>query len=236
MILRVLCLFLFSELGILQFSDAVPTRYDQRQDGKTNIDAKLENFLLLIAIPSDLNLLNSLPSIDLVSLKNEAKSSEVSLSTETPVVYETEAESHGRAPYHVDIIHIEKDQTGVKNADEESKTEKQAKSFWRREGRKIEGLEKEKEKMSNEMEVFDEFKDSYEKNGFKRKKSGTILKEILIKKGSQEISSLPSERNVEDEIGDKPQELKLLGGGIENCGPGRYRDKAGICQIDKNFN
>jgi len=32
----------------------------------------------------------------------------------------------------------------------------------------------------------------------------------------------------------KQQEMKLLGDAIENCGPGRRRDAAGICQFDES--
>lgn len=33
---------------------------------------------------------------------------------------------------------------------------------------------------------------------------------------------------------EKQQELRLLGDGIENCGPGRRRDAAGVCQFDES--
>ncbi|KZC06305.1 PREDICTED: uncharacterized protein LOC107194543 [Dufourea novaeangliae] len=66
----------------------------------------------------------------------------------------------------------------------------------------------------------------------KATRPGITLKKQLSKKEQENLSTVSEERN---ELGNKADELVLLGGGIENCGPGRYRDKSGICQNDKDF-
>ncbi|XP_076637682.1 uncharacterized protein LOC143349912 [Colletes latitarsis] len=66
----------------------------------------------------------------------------------------------------------------------------------------------------------------------KATRPGISLKKQLSRKEEKDVSSVSEERN---ELTNKSQELVLLGGGIENCGPGRFRDQTGICQNDKNF-
>lgn len=66
----------------------------------------------------------------------------------------------------------------------------------------------------------------------KATRPGMSLKKQLSRKEEKDVTSMSEERN---ELTNKSQELVLLGGGIENCGPGRYRDQSGICQNDKYF-
>lgn len=68
-------------------------------------------------------------------------------------------------------------------------------------------------------------------------KPGTSLKKQLFQKREEDIA--PSSLNVyKNDMGliaeKKQQELRLLGDAIENCGPGRRRDAAGICQFDES--
>ncbi|XP_054010929.1 uncharacterized protein LOC128893747 [Hylaeus anthracinus] len=66
----------------------------------------------------------------------------------------------------------------------------------------------------------------------KATRPGMSLKKQLSEKEEKDASLKSNEGN---ELVNKSQELVLLGGGIENCGPGRFRDKSGICQNDANF-
>ncbi|EFN72509.1 hypothetical protein EAG_13432 [Camponotus floridanus] len=50
--------------------DAAPTRYDQRQEGDVNVHAQLENFLFVVAIPSNNNLLGDL-ALQALELKQQ---------------------------------------------------------------------------------------------------------------------------------------------------------------------
>ncbi|KAM0729965.1 hypothetical protein ACS0PU_003875 [Formica fusca] len=66
---------------------------------------------------------------------------------------------------------------------------------------------------------------------------GTALKKQLLRR--EENVALPSSNADKNDVAslseDKQQnELILLGGGIENCGPGRHRDVSGICQFDES--
>ncbi|CAL1675372.1 unnamed protein product [Lasius platythorax] len=66
---------------------------------------------------------------------------------------------------------------------------------------------------------------------------GTSLKKQLLRR--EEDVALPLSNADKNDVAplseDKQQnELKLLGDGIENCGPGRHRDASGICQFDES--
>lgn len=68
--------------------------------------------------------------------------------------------------------------------------------------------------------------------------SGTSLKKQLLLRREEDVA-LPSSNTDKKDVAplseDKQQnELRLLGDGIENCGPGRHRDTSGICQFDES--
>ncbi|XP_070167817.1 uncharacterized protein [Polyergus mexicanus] len=66
---------------------------------------------------------------------------------------------------------------------------------------------------------------------------GTTLKKQLLRR-EENVALPPSNADKNDVASlseDKQQnELTLIGGGIENCGPGRHRDVSGICQFDES--
>lgn len=63
---------------------------------------------------------------------------------------------------------------------------------------------------------------------------GTSLKKQLPRRGGEDVapSSNADKNDVPSFAEEKQQELRLLGDGIENCGPGRRRDASGVCQFD----
>ncbi|CAK9808565.1 hypothetical protein ANTPLA_LOCUS5824 [Anthophora plagiata] len=258
---------------------AAPATYDQRQNGDFNIDAKFDNFLVVVATSGSTGLFSNLAGQalelnELISQRNKQQTREKPSET---MVYETEDADGGREPYHVEIVRIEKDgdnadkskhgdqPTDVKAGEkidlgmsskngensekllqqtsdteviiDDKKTTKKTRSLWKSEGGGIliDGLIK-----GNKGHVTDVRKSQVEnfyhpdvlpvkEETSKATRPGISLKKQLSKK---EEESMSAERN---ELGNKYQELVLIGGGIENCGPGRYRDKLGVCQTDKNF-
>lgn len=66
---------------------------------------------------------------------------------------------------------------------------------------------------------------------------GTSLKKQLLRR-EEDVALPPSNVDKNDVASlseDKQQnELRLLGDGIENCGPGRHRDASGVCQFDQS--
>ena len=113
---------------------------------------------------------------------------------------------------------------------------KRARSLWRNEEshRVVRGPGRGSKQLDAEdsMRSLDQSDDlAVKEEASKATKPGMSLKKQLSKK--EEDLSMSEERN---ELGTKSDELVLLGYGIENCGPGRYRDRTGICQNDKEFN
>lgn len=65
---------------------------------------------------------------------------------------------------------------------------------------------------------------------------GTSLKKQLPGKEDVALSSSNAEKNnVSPLTEEKQQELRLLGDGVENCGPGRHRNASGVCQFDESI-
>ncbi|XP_076234949.1 uncharacterized protein LOC143179536 [Calliopsis andreniformis] len=90
-----------------------------------------------------------------------------------------------------------------------------------------------KSKQLISMKNFDQSDLEVKEESFKTTRPGISLKKQLSKEQEEENRVLTSaERN---DLG-KFHELVLVGDGIENCGPGRYRDRKGICQHDQSFN
>ena len=274
--------------------NAAPATYDQQQNGNLNVDAKFENFLVVVATSGGGDLLGNLASqvfrLNRLSSRQQARGKQQSgrNSSET-VVYETEDADGGREPYHVEIVHIDKegnDTARSKHYDESAEaknrendessaslmdsksldsnlqgvsdsevlidggktTIKKIRSLWNAEehrGQFVDGPIKGNQRSANvrnsQVENLDHSEDlSVKEEPLRATRPGISLKKQLSKKEEEEeeeedVPLISEERN---ELGNKlvEQELVLLGGGIENCGPGRYRDKLGICQTDKNFN
>lgn len=278
--------------------NAAPVTYDQQQNGDLNVDAKFENFLVVVATSGSGDLLGNLASQvfrlnRLGSQQARGKQQSGKNSSET-VVYETEDADGGREPYHVEIIHIDKGGNNTvrnKHSDESSDAKnrentelsaslkdsksldsnlrsvsdsdvsiddgktatKKIRSLWNAEEHhgqfvdsSIKGNKRSANVRNSQMENLDHSEDlSIKEEALRATRPGISLKKQLSKKEEEEeeqeeeeeedVPLISEERN---ELSNKlvEQELVLLGGGIENCGPGRYRDKLGICQTDKNFN
>ncbi|XP_017790797.1 PREDICTED: uncharacterized protein LOC108572962 [Habropoda laboriosa] len=265
---------------LISHINAAPATYDQRQSGDFNVDARFDNFFVVVATSDNTGLLGNLAGQVLgwneLTLPQRSKQQTREKPSET-MVYETEDADGGREPYHVEIVRIEKDgdhsdkskhvdqpavaKTGegidlktsakdVENSEkllqqtpdtevviDDKKAVKKTRSLWKSEGGRvlIDGPLK-----ANKGHVIDVSKLQVEnfdhpdvlpvkEETSKATRPGISLKKQLSKK---EEESMSAERN---ELGSKYQELVLIGGGIENCGPGRYRDKIGVCQTDKNF-
>ncbi|XP_017757424.1 PREDICTED: uncharacterized protein LOC108548813 [Eufriesea mexicana] len=281
--LHVACLILLS--GILSESfipqvNAAPAIYDQRQTGDFNVDTKFENFLVIVATSGSSGLFSNLASQalelnELISQRSKQQSREKPSET---MIYETEDADGGREPYHVEIVHIEKEgdstarskhpdklpgakssekiELGTLSKDNEKTNSQQTvdsvlsidskevlkktRSLWKGEGQRdliddsIEPNKRSTDIRNSSVENLDHSDDlPVKEEALKATRPGISLKKQLSKKEEEDEPSISEERN---ELGGKYQELVLLGGGIENCGPGRYRDKLGICQHDKNFN
>ena len=252
MLLYAVCLLLLQDILSRSFISAAPITYDQRQSGDFNVDAKLENFLVIVATSGTTGLFNNLATqaLELNELISQ-RSKETQEKPSETMIYETEDANSGKEPYHVEIVHIDKgdvtdkpseksqipeekiqSENSEKILEESSSTDdkkgsKRARSLWK-ENKKAGGRRNSHVKnldQSDDLPVKEEIS--------KAARPGISLKKQLSKKEEENASSVSEERN---ELGNNYQELVLLGGGIENCGPGRYRDKLGVCQDDKNFN
>ncbi|XP_031833838.2 uncharacterized protein LOC116427529 [Nomia melanderi] len=254
--------------------EAAPASYDQRQTGELNVDAKLDNFLIVVANTFNEGLLEKLASQAALqlSLLTARRSNAAKQGPGKPLeatVYETEDKEEGREPYHVEIVHIEKDgddtrrkypppvlavdyfedgqgkvteKAGQKTSTDEpdpqvsindKNVEKRSRSVWgNQKNRRLIG---ERSKgvlhVDSSEENLAQADDLVAREVSKAARPGISLKKQLSKK-EEELSLVSEERN---ELSNKSDELVLLGGGVENCGPGRYRDKSGICQEDKAF-
>lgn len=255
--------------------NAAPATYDQRQNGDFNVDAKFDNFLIVVATSGNGLFFRNLASqmLEMNELIPQYSKQQISEKPSETLVYETENADGGREPYHVEIVHIEKEGDkgkhpvefpdakssekiellkGTKNS--ETILQETTNSEILIDGKKA--IKKTKQ-ISNDTEVHPSIDSSIKENKrsanarnlqvenfdrsddlpvkeeiLKATKPGISLKKQLSKEEEEDIPSISEERN---ELDNKRQELVLLGGGIENCGPGRYRDKFGICQNDKNY-
>ncbi|XP_078034556.1 uncharacterized protein LOC144468743 [Augochlora pura] len=245
-----------------------PASYDQRQTGEVNVDAKLDNFVILVSNSLNKSWLDKLANEGLAQLtslssrRNVVKQDPEKLSDVT--VYETEEKGEGREPYHVEIVRIQKDDVAAvgskqpetlnseiseaevtgklkestkpsKNSPEISINGKASENGSRNQkSRKlIDGSRSKKVHVGLTVDDLTQADDLTTKEEVaKAARPGMSLKKQLSKKEEEELSALSEERN---ELNNKRDELVLLGDGVENCGPGRYRDKSGTCQEDKDF-
>jgi hypothetical protein len=136
---------LYLLLTFLAVSSGYPANYNQRQDGKLNVHAKLENLLIVVA-PSS------------------GTSSSSGIDFDLPGILEDSLDFRKTLKQEIDS---KKDEKLQQIEDEDVK---------------------------------------------------------LISKDSRSLETTLEPK--------KSTESKLLGGGIENCGPGRFRDRFGICQFD----
>lgn len=255
---------------------AAPRKYDQRQEGEFNVHAHLENFLFVVAIPSNNDVLSEL-ALQALELKqhlgssggiiplssskdhesdatlstfNESNDEEIyitSTTTETVQVNEDHPDKndppHNTGEKNVEISGTSsQQQTTASSTDEKTREEKTedvaraAKSFEpikNREMPMILGYLVEPRTLGSEMQnggrirnVIRDIWNLEQSSG----RSNTLIKKQLFRRGVDE------QDNVSDAtlIGAKQQELRLLGDGVENCGPGRRRDASGVCKFDES--
>lgn len=275
--------------------NAAPTTYDQRQTGEVNVDAKLENFLVIIATSGSSSLFGSLASQalelnELISQRGKQQNRNRESKPSEMVIYETEDADGGRQPYHVEIVHIENEgdatdankrrvdvssdvetiekiqlresskviseessddgkiarETSVSRVPGDSKTEiKKIRSLWETEaiGRRLGDGPMEGKKTADVKDTQRVSLDRNDQLPVKHETAKVIRPGILLKKQLSKDEEEEEEKNAaplseeRNELGNGyKDQLVLIGDGIENCGPGRYRDRTGICQDDESFN
>ncbi|XP_018045249.1 PREDICTED: uncharacterized protein LOC108685108 [Atta colombica] len=62
----------------------------------------------------------------------------------------------------------------------------------------------------------------------------SLKKQLPGEKDVTLFSSNVEKNDVSPLTEEQQQELRLLGDGVENCGPGRHRDASGVCQFDES--
>ncbi|XP_076383862.1 uncharacterized protein LOC143261141 isoform X2 [Megalopta genalis] len=246
--------------GSLAGIEAAPASYNQRQNGDVNVDTKWDNFVILVLDSIDKSWLNKLTSevaTDLGSLALIGRSNVIKHEApEKPseaMVHETEEREEGREPYHVEIVRIQKDDvTAAVTEDEVTGTAKESPKAQKdgpeisvgvkasktgprnqKSRELIDGPRSKKVRVGSMVDDLAQADDlAAKEEATEAARPGISLKKQLSTKEEEEPSGLSDERN---ELSNKRDELVLLGDGVENCGPGRYRDKSGTCQEDKDF-
>ncbi|XP_076757843.1 uncharacterized protein LOC143427511 [Xylocopa sonorina] len=272
------CILLLSAIlfrSLVPQINAAPATYDQRQNGDFNVDAKFENFLVVVATSGSSSLFSNLASqaLELNELIAQRSKQQTRERPSETMVYESEDADGGREPYHVEIVRIEKDEDSTtrngqldklstsesnektelgSSSKDEGKTErtlresldagviidikktgKKTRSLWKSDG-PIKASKKPVNIKNTQMENLDHPDDlPVKEEASKAARPGLSLKKQLSKK--EEVDD-PSSTSEEDELSNKyAGELVLIGDGIENCGPGRRRNKYGLCEDDENF-
>ncbi|XP_043273081.1 uncharacterized protein [Venturia canescens] len=224
-----LVLFIFLQLAICQGAPRrAPTTYDQRQDGKFNLHTKFEDTFIVIGIPSSLSSssaggeLSNLLQNGLLSQALEFKhsvteeggnegSNKENVENTEPVGRELTDQPDEHYNNKVKVIAIVR-----KNIPLDFETSEQL----------SEPASAEDEKTSKDTPV-------------KLQTQNAELNEATLKITTRSVAEkseknpLPENSNTSNSddlncVGRK--ELRLIGDGIENCGPERYRDDEGVCQ------
>lgn len=246
-----------------------PTRYDQRQEGDFNLHAQLENFLFVVAIPRNNELLTDV-ALQALEFKQQLSSRSASSKDQEPI--KSVEEIQDEKPYTLEVVRISeshpdnenstrKDEdaaskvsnlqlTLIKNtrnsgeAEEVGRVAKNVKNFDFPKSREVPAIlgylidtrrvptESKTENGGRARNVLENARNPDVDPG----KPGASSKKQLFQKEEEDSSPLPSVHdNGKGPIAEgKQQELILLGDAIENCGPGRRRDAAGICQFDES--
>lgn len=231
---------------------AAPTRYDQRQEGNSNVHAKLENFLFVIAIPSNNEFFSDL-ALQALELKQHLNSRSSSskeqeliisgverLDPSSELVSTSEENESSMQKAEGENIPLSNKQT--EKSESAERIPKNTKGFEFPKSRQVPSI------LGYLMDARNTIRSKTENSGRFRNvlgnvwdpeltTSGTLLKEQLLQKEEDDVA-LPSTDADKNDVASfsekKRQELTLLGDGIENCGPGRHRDASGICQSDES--
>lgn len=247
--------FAFAKVG------AAPTKYDQRQDGDFNLQAKLENILFVAVLPASGN--HQLSEMALQALEQMVSRSK----GQEPI--KSDELAHQEEPYSVEIIQINENHPDKESSVRKAVGEDVGTSSVSDQQPAPDGEQTEKaERIARDMKNFDfpksrevptipgYFVNVKKTSGHKRRdgsraqsvvenvwnsddesgRPGPSLKKQLPQKGEEDVAQ-PSPNADKNDVPsfaeEKQQELTLLGDGIENCGPGRHRDATShICESD----
>ena len=218
--------------SLLAPSQAAPKRplntYDQRQDGKYNVHAKLDNFFIIVAPSSSADtseletlLQNGMLAAQGINLKN----------IDSRVSQHPEEDEEGKP---------DEKEISLKSSEESSITrinQEQQPSV----SKILTIIKQDSPTSSHSLKKTTKKENSGDSEGLEvEEKSSSKTARSLVSSG--EVSKLPPKdasplENKLPETGDsvgpadgESQELRLLGDGIENCGPERFRDRFGICR------
>ncbi|XP_058791605.1 uncharacterized protein LOC131664486 [Phymastichus coffea] len=200
-------LLLVGLLSLLGSSSAAPplASYDQRQEGDLNVKVDLDNFVIVLARPS-----SSSSGFDLLgsvaSLLADTKSNRV------PVHAEADSEANAAA-----------DANGSKGLDDVSLGERPAKSAGDEAVVVLIQSHADGESKSDEA--------TRDVGQVARTLRNLRPREAASHAAEKSKSFLSSKYKFVDSVHD-PQSLKLIGDAIEACGPGRSRDRFGVCKQD----
>ncbi|XP_011878254.1 PREDICTED: uncharacterized protein LOC105567750 [Vollenhovia emeryi] len=233
---------------------AAPTRYDQRQEGSVNAQVKLENLLFVVAVP---NLGGPLTEAALGALDQMISRSKNGLFKSGEGAHQNEPFS-----VEIVQLNENLDKDGsVRKAEEDAGTSSvsdqratpvgyEPAGGAERVARNVKNFEFPK---SREVPAVPGYfasarKPSRPKTGSSGRarnvvgnawtpdvepgRPGTSLKKQLPQTGEEDVAPSAGKNDVSPLAEEKQQELRLLGDGVENCGPGRRRDASGVCQFD----
>jgi len=262
-VIRILFSFGAAFLMLVEVNGA-PTRYDQRQEGDFNLHAQLENFLFVVAIPKTSNneLLSDL-ALQALEFKQQLSRSSSSkkqesikaeeIGDEKPYILEVIRISENDSDRDI-FSRKDEEASNVSNLRSTSindtrsegqeyieRIAKNVKDFEFPKNREVPAIlgyfvdtrkmpESKTEDGGRARNVLENIKNP----DVELEKPGT--KKLLFQKREEDIAPLSNiYKNDMRLISEKKQqELRLLGDAIENCGPGRRRDAAGICQFDES--
>lgn len=254
-------LFLFGT-AFFAFAEvrAAPTRYDQRQDGDFNLHAKLENFLFVAAIPSEQQHLSDLALGALEQVISRSKEQGIksgeAVRQEEPYSVEILHINENHPDKEISVRKTEGGDAGTLNVSDQrptpvgdgqiEKTERIAKNVKNFEFPKSREVPTNPGYFANARKTF---KPKTGNNGRARNvwnpdvepgRPGASLKKQLPRRGEEDVApcvALLSSNVDKNDVspfseGKQQRELTLVGGGLENCGPGRRRNACGICEAD----
>nr|XP_012233619.1 PREDICTED: uncharacterized protein LOC105678687 [Linepithema humile] len=246
-------IFLGTAFVTLAGIGAAPAKYDQRQEGEFNLNAKLENFLFVVAVPSNNEFLTDLA---LQALELKLKRSNLPKDHES---IKTDEEIHNEEPYSVEIVRIDENPSDEASSTRKAEGESTAKASIgdkaaeKRSAKDVKGFEfpKSREVPTIVGYLLDPKKThgSYKtENGARARnvlgimwnpdvqaaKPGTSLKKQLLRREEEDdvvASSSNADKNDVASLSEEKPELWLVGHGAENCGPGSRRNgETFICE------
>lgn len=221
--------------------------YDQRQDGSVNVHAKLDNFMFVF-VPSS-GIVNDVAELvdPIVAAALNLKNVDSRTATQSEIADDRSPVPVPAAAAKVDsaITRISSEDSSKMNLeDEESKVKiiaivKEDIPEAVASQPSVTSLQDNKNKNLNvNVNVDPEKSEVHSKKArsLKNRSPESLSSSKLPPKSS---GSEPLENKVAgisgkdrgNDVGSAEREPQLLGGGIENCGPGRFRNRLGVCQF-----